>query len=101
MLVDMIGVATIGFFTRLLVLVLVPLILIPAIMILVFGCLWLADRRDFSDNEEPRQRRAIYRLKSWRLLLFTIFLVYPGINITFIHPCHCTFINTTILLNVH
>jgi hypothetical protein len=73
-------VASIGFFTRLLVLVLVPLVLLPTIMLVVFGCLWAADRRDFSDNEEPRQRRAIYRLKSWRLLLFTIFLVYPGVS---------------------
>jgi hypothetical protein len=44
-------------------------------MCMVYLLLWIADKRDMKDDSTNRNVRAGWRRKSWRLLMFTMFLV--------------------------
>jgi hypothetical protein len=41
---------------------------------------WLYDRYDMSDDNTSRERHKIWWRYLWRIVLFTLFLLYPGMH---------------------
>ena len=68
----------IDFYWRLLVAVFAPLGLMLLLFLAMFVPTWIGDHFDLSDQETDRQKRQLIRAKTIRLLLFTLFLIYPG-----------------------
>jgi len=65
-----------------------------AVLACVLGLSWLcftvANRRDFNDDDTQRRRRREWLHKTYRLALFTLFLLYPGVSssVLAMFTCH-------------
>jgi hypothetical protein len=76
------------------VITLVPPLGLAVVSVFFFALLRCVDRRDLRDSNKGRLRRFQYRQHYWRIVLFTLFLLYPGkyIDAFFLsihlHPLH-------------
>jgi hypothetical protein len=56
----------------------------PVLLIIITGCFFAllkcVDKRDQSDSNAGRRARHKYRQDYWRIILFTLFLLYPGMS---------------------
>jgi len=86
-------VANLNFFNKVLLTGFIPVALIGSCTAGFFGWYKYADSRDFSDDPRLRKQRKGYRLKFWKLLLFTLFLLYPSVSSTILKYFVCREIN--------
>jgi len=68
------------FYIKFVVVTCVPIGLLFIIMTFWFFPMYFLDVRDFSDDDAKRERRAALRRKTWKLCLFTVFLMYPSVS---------------------
>ena len=59
---------------------LTPLAMLVCIFFFFLLPMYYCDRRDMSDSEHYRLARKRTRRKFWKLVLFTVFLGYPGVS---------------------
>jgi hypothetical protein len=86
-------VASFDYYTKFLVVSLVPLVILGIISIAVLIPLCWLDRTDMSDEEEKRLKRQSLRQKYSRLVLFTLFLLYPGVSSSILSMFVCEKVN--------
>lgn len=88
-------VANLNFFNKVLLTGFIPVALIGSCTAGFFGWYKYVDSRDFSDDPRLRKQRKGYRLKFWKLLLFTLFLLYPSVSSTILKYFVCREINSS------
>jgi len=54
--------------------------------------MFIADSRDMSDSDHARMSRKRIRRKFWKMVLFTLFLVYPGVSKQVLSYFDCKYI---------
>jgi len=70
----------IDFYTKLLSMMLIAPVALLLISLGLYVAMLFADRQDMADDNTQRNRRAHYRRLLWRIILFTLFLVYPSMS---------------------
>jgi len=74
-------VATWSYYTKFLIVALLPVGFLLFIALALFIPLFILDRCDrHNDDDTKRKQRGEWRKKYWKLLLFTLFLLYPGVS---------------------
>lgn len=73
-------VTTLTVYTRCLVWLLAPVFAFVVLLLFWLIPLWICDKRDFNDNPQNRITRRRWRTNAAKLVLFTLFLIYPGIS---------------------
>lgn len=75
------------------VVVIAPICAMAALVLFFLFPLWIMDKRDFEDSPEARHRRQRWRLNAYKLVLFTLFLIYPGVSRTVLAMLVCVDVN--------
>jgi len=73
-------VTTINFYIKLMIMMLVAPVVITFVSLLFSLGIRCADRYDMADDDTMRNRRQRYRQMLWRVILFTLFLIYPSMS---------------------
>lgn len=73
-------VATIDYYTRLLVITILPVGILVVLTIGFFLTMAILDYRDFQDASQARAARSRWRVVYVRLVCFTLFLIFPGVS---------------------
>jgi len=73
-------VAFFDYYSRLLVITITPVVIFIALVLFFLVPTYIMDRLDFSDLQERRMARKKTRRTFWKLILFTLFLMYPSIS---------------------
>jgi hypothetical protein len=73
-------VATFDYFDRVTISSTTPLLVLLCIYIFYFLPSYYRERRDMSDSASFRRARKMSRHKAWKLVLFTVFLIYPAVS---------------------
>lgn len=60
------------------VVTLVPPVILLLVTVIFIALLKCVDRLDLTDSNAGRAARHKYRQGYWRIVLFTLFLLYPG-----------------------
>jgi len=86
-------VATIPFYTKMIIVGVTPIGIFALITLLFLAPSWIRDRFDMSDSDTMRAVRATRRRKFWRLIMFTVFLMYPKLSSTMLSMFVCKTVN--------
>jgi len=73
-------VQALNFYTKFLVVTLTPIGLLGVLTAFFLLPMYYIDQRDFDDDDRRRAARKRTLRKFWKLCLFTVFLMYPGVS---------------------
>jgi len=85
----------VDFYTRLLVILVVPVAVLVLLVGTIFVIFTLANRFDYRDDDAQRRQRTQWIQKTYRLALFTLFLLYPGVSSSVLTMFSCEEVNGT------
>lgn len=83
------------YYTKVLVVTITPICIMAALLVFFFVPMMLYDRCDYSDDDSSRVSHARARRMFWKLVLFTIFLVYPNVSATVLGVFVCKEVDGT------